>query len=216
MDPPARILEIKPARRQGGPAPGLAIGVMVFPQVLFLAVLALIAVYVPFFRIILAVWVLWLLAVAVLMLRALRRLRKGVVQPPSLWLTADELGFTNARGMTASCPRSAITSALRVFATIDGRTRDLLVFRDSEDNALVTAPLVTWTAEAVDKLTEQLGIPPAHRKFVNSADELEAAAHGAPTPFRVVVSPRYRGILVGVLAALVLVMVVVLALTARQ
>ncbi len=54
-----RLLEITPPRREGGPPASLAIGVMLSPQLLILAVLVLLAVYLPIARIFLGVWVLW-------------------------------------------------------------------------------------------------------------------------------------------------------------
>ena len=51
-----------------------------------------------------------------------------------------------------------------------------------EDNAVLNAPLGLWRPEDVDRVTKALGIQPAHRRFVNSASELETAAHGAPLP----------------------------------
>lgn len=65
---------------------------------------------------------------------------------------------------------------MRIFATVNGQTRDLLMFRDHRDNAVLTAPLGVRLPEDVDRVTEALGIPSASRTFVNSASELETAA----------------------------------------
>ena len=135
MDATPRLLEITPPRREGGPPARLAIGEMLFPHLLILAVLVLLAVYLPFARIFLGVWVLWYAFVGVMLARTIRRRRRGVTQTPTLWLTSDSLGFTSVRGVTISCPRTTVASALRIFATVNRQTRDLLVFRDDNDNA---------------------------------------------------------------------------------
>jgi hypothetical protein len=155
---------------------------MLFPQLLILAVLVLLAVYLPLARFFLGVWVLWYAFVGVIMVRAVRRRRRGVTQTPTLWLTSDSLGFTSRCGAPVSCPRAIVASALRIFATVNRQTRDLLVFRDDGDNVVLSTPLGVWRPEDVDSVTETLGIQPAGRRFVNSATELETAAHGAPLP----------------------------------
>lgn len=142
-------------------------GVTLFPQLFLTALLVVLAVYIPPARFILAVWVVWYVIIGVVVVRTLRRRRHGVLQTPTLWLTADNLGFTSSRGVTVSCPRTVVTSALRVFATVSGGTRDLLVFRDAEDNAVLSAPLGVWRPEDIDKVTDALGIQPAHRTFVD-------------------------------------------------
>ena len=215
MDATPRLLEIAPPRREGGPPAKLAIGVMLFPHLLILAVLVLLAVYLPFARIFLGVWVLWYAFVGVMLARTIRRRRRGVTQTPTLWLTSDSLGFTSVRGVTISCPRNTVASALRVFATVNRQTRDLLVFRDDRDNAVLSTPLGAWRPEDVDKLTEALGIQPAGRKFVNSASELETAAHGAPPPPTFAVPRRHRWIVVLAIYILVIAVVVFLLLTQR-
>jgi hypothetical protein len=215
MDATPRLLEITPPRREGGPPASLAIGVMLFPHLLMLAVLVLLAVYLPFARIVLGVWVLWYTFIGVMLARTLRRRRRGVTQTPTLWLTSDSLGFTSVRGVTISCPRSIVASALRVFATVNRQTRDLLVFRDGNDNAVLSTPLGVWRPEDVDRLTEALGIQPAGRKFVNSASELETAAHGAPLPATFAVPRKQRWIVVLAIYILVIVVVVVLLVTQR-
>ena len=107
---------------------------MLFPHLLMLAVLVLLAVYLPFARIVLGVWVLWYASFGIFVARTLRRRRRGITQSPTLWLTSDSLGFTNRSGVTVSCPRSIVVSALRIFATVNRKTQDLLVFRDDNDN----------------------------------------------------------------------------------
>ena len=215
MDATPRLLEITPPRREGGPPASLAIGVMLFPHLLILAVLVLLAVYLPFARIVLGVWVLWYAFVGVMLARTIRRRRRGVTQTPTLWLTSDSLGFTSVRGVTISCPRTTVASALRIFATVNRQTRDLLVFRDDSDNAVLSTPLGVWRPEDVDRLTEALVIQPAGRKFVNSASELETAAHGAPLPPTFAVPRRHRWIVVLAIYILVIVVVVVLLVTQR-
>ena len=180
MDVTPRLLEITPPRREGGPPASLAIGVMLFPHLLMLAVLVLLAVYLPFARIVLGVWVLWYASFGIFVARTLRRRRRGITQSPTLWLTSDSLGFTNRSGVTVSCPRSIVVSALRIFATVNRKTQDLLVFRDDNDNVVLSAPLGVWRPEDVDSITDALGIEPAGHKFVNSPSELETTAHGAP------------------------------------
>ena len=137
------------------------------PPLFLTALLVVLAVYIPPARFILAVWVVWYVIIGVVVVRTLRRRRHGVLQTPTLWLTADNLGFTSSRGVTVSCPRTVVTSALRVFATVSGGTRDLLVFRDAEDNAVLSAPLGVWRPEDIDRVTDALGIQPAHRTFVD-------------------------------------------------
>jgi hypothetical protein len=215
MDATSHLLEITPPRREGGPPAKLAIGVTLFPQLFLLAVLVLLAVYFPFARFILAVWVLWYAIVDVMVVRTLRRRRRGVAQTPTIWLTSDSLGFTSGRGVTVSCPRTVVASALRIFATVSGQTRDLLVFRDDEDNVVLSTPLGAWRPEDVDRVTEALGIEPAHRKFVNSASELEAAAHGTPQPPTFAVPRRHRWIVVLTIYVLVIVVVVLILATKR-
>jgi hypothetical protein len=215
MDATPRLLEITPPRREGGPPAKLAIGVMLFPHVLILAVLVLLAVYLPFARIFLGVWVLWYALVGVMLARALRRRRRGVTHTPTLWVTSDSLGFTSVRGVTVSCPRTIVASALRVFATVNRQTRDLLVFRDGSDNAVLCTPLGVWLPEDIDRVTEALGIQPAGRKFVNSASELETAAHGAPLPPTFAAPRRHRWIVVLAIYVLVIAVVVVLLVTQR-
>jgi|GEM_PF-4147894 len=215
MDATSHLLEITPSHRGGDPSPKLAIGVTLFPQLLLVAVLVLLAVYVPFARIIVAVWALWYAIVGVMIVRMLRRRRRGVAQTPTLWLTSDSLGFTSGRGVTVSCPRSVVTSALRIFATVSRQPLDLLVFRDDKDNAVLSTPLGVWRPEDVDRLTEALGIQPAGRKFVNSASELETAAHGVSQPPTFAVPRRYRWIVVLAIYVLVIVVVVVLLVTQR-
>ena len=180
MDTTAHLLEITPPHQVGGPPAKLAIGVQLVPQLVFLFVLVALAVYFPFARIVLGVWLLWYAIAGVLIFRAIRRRRSGVLQTPTLWLTSDSLGFTSRRGVTVSCPRNTVASAIRIFATVNRRTQDLLVFRDANDNVLLSTPLGIWRPEDVDRMTEALGIQPAPHKFVNSAAELETAAHGAP------------------------------------
>jgi hypothetical protein len=182
MDTTAHVLEITPPHRVGGPPVKLAIGVQLVPQLIFLIVLVALAVYFPFARFVLGAWLLWYAVAGVLIVRALRRRRSGVLQTPMLWLTSDSLGFTSSRGVTASCPRNVVASALRIFATVNRQTLDLLVFRDGDDNALLSTPLGIWRTEDVDRVTEALGIQPAPHKFVNSAAELQTAAHGVPQP----------------------------------
>jgi hypothetical protein len=104
---------------------------------------------------------------------------------------------------------------LRIFATVNRQTRDLLVFRDDSDNAVLSTPLGVWRPEDVDRLTEALGIQPAGRKFVNSESELETAAHGAPSPPTFAVPRRRRWIVVLAIYILVIVVVVVLLVTQR-
>ena len=214
MDAAPRLLEIAPPRREGGPPAKLAIGVMLFPQLLMLAVLVLLAVYLPFARLVLGVWVLWYAFVGVILARTLRRRRQGVTQTPTLWLTSDSLGFTNGRGTTVSCPRTIVASALRVFATVNRQTRDLLVFRDGSDNAVLSAPLGVWRPEDVDRVTEALGIQPAGRTIFNSNSELETVAHGAPLPATFAIPRKQRWIVV--LAIYIIAIVVVVALLVTQ
>jgi hypothetical protein len=215
MDAAPRLLEITPPRREGGPPAKLAIGVMLFPQLLILAVLVLLAVYLPFARFLLSVWVLWYAFVGVMLARTIRRRRRGDTQTPTLWLTSDSLGFTSARGVTVACPRTIVASALRIFATVNRQTRDLLVFRDANDNAVLSTPLGVWRPEDVDRVTEALCIQPAGRKFVNSASELETAAHGAPLPLTFAVPRKHRWIVVLAIYILVIVVVVVLLVVQR-
>lgn len=210
MDAAPHLLEITPPSREGGPPVKLALGVMLFPQLCVLVLLVVLSVYVPFARVVLGLWVLWYVIVGVIMVRAFRRRRRGVIQTPTLWLTSDSLGFTNRNGITVSCPRSAVTSAVRIFATVKRQSRDLLVFRDSNDNSLLSTPL-GWRPEDVDKVTESLGIEPAGRKFVNSAAELETAAHGAPQPPPTFALPRrMRGFVVAIYVLALLVFLVIL------
>ena len=215
MDATPRLLEISPPHREGGPPVKLAIGVMLFPHLLILAVIVLLAVYLPFARIFLGVWVLWYAFVGVMLARTIRRRRRGVTQTPTLWLTSDSLGFTSVHGVTISCPRTTVASALRVFATVNRQTRDLLVFRDDNDSAVLSTPLGVWRPEDVDRVTEALGIQPAGRKFVNSASELETVARGAPLPPTFAVPRRYRWIVVLAIYILVIAVVVFLLLTQR-
>jgi len=59
-------------------------GVMLFPQLFILALLVLLAVYVPVARVFLGVWVLSYAIVGVMVFRTLRRRRSGVTQTPHL------------------------------------------------------------------------------------------------------------------------------------
>jgi hypothetical protein len=215
MDVTPRILEITPPRREGGPPASLAISVMLFPHLLMLAVLVLLAVYLPFARIVLGVFVLWYAFIGVLVARTIRRRRRGITQTPTLWLTSDSLGFTNRSGLTVSCPRSIVVSALRIFATVNRNTRDLLVFRDHDDNVVLSTPLGVWRPEDVDRVMEALGIQSAGHKFVNSASELETTAHGAPLPATSAVPRKQRWIVVLAIYIVVIVVVVVLLVTQR-
>jgi len=108
-----------------------------------------------------------------------------------------------------------VASALRIFATVNRQTRDLLVFRDDTDKAVLSTPLSVWRPEDVDRVTEALGIQPAGRKFVNSASELEMAAHGAPQPPTFALPRRHRWIVVLTIYVLVIVVVVVILVTQR-
>lgn len=208
MDAAPHLLEITPLHRDGGQPAKLALGVMLLPQLFILGLLVLLSVYLPFARFVLGVWALWYVIVGVILVRTVRRRRQGVTQPPTLWLTSDSLGFTNSRGITVSCPRAIVASALRIFATMNRRTRDLLVFRDATDKAVLSTPLGVWRPEDIDKVTEALGIQPAARKFVNSPAELETVAHGVPLP-TTFTAPRGRHLPV-VLALYVLVIVLVI------
>jgi hypothetical protein len=207
MDAAPHLLEITPPRHQGGPPTKLALSVMLFPQLCILALLVVLAVHLAVARIFLGVWVLYYVFIGVMLVRIRRRQRRGVTQAPTLWVTSDSLGFTNARGVTVSCRRSAVASAVRIFATVNRQTRDLLVFRDDTDKAILSAPLGVWRPEDVDGITDALGIEPAGHKFVNSAAELEAAAHGAPQSSNHRVSRRQRWM---VLLAIYVVVIVVL------
>jgi hypothetical protein len=208
MDAAPHLLEITPLRRDGGPPAKLALGVTLVPQLFMLALLVLLSVYLPYVRLVLAMWVLWYAIIGVILVRTVRRRRHTVMQTPTLWLTSDSLGFTNNRGITVSCPRAIVASALRIFATMNRQTRDLLVFRDATDKAVLSAPLGVWRPEDVDHVTDALGIQPAGRKFVYSAAELETVAHGVPLPTTFTAS-RGRRIPV-VLAIYVLVIVLVI------
>jgi hypothetical protein len=188
MDAPPHLLAITPQRPASGTPVKLALGVTLFPQVLLLGVLVLLAVYFPFARVLLGVWALLYAFIAVRLVRTLRHDRRGTTQTPTLWLSSDSLGFTDRRGVTVCCRRTDVTSALRVFATVNRQTRELLVFRDSDDKALLSTPRTLWQPEDIDRITEALGIEHAHRKFVNSAAELETTAHGVPQP---PLSPRH-------------------------
>ncbi len=215
MDLTPRLLEITPPRRESGPPAGLAIGVMLFPHLLMLAVLVLLALYLPFARIVLGVWVSWYAGFGVFLARTVRRQRRGVTQTPTLWVTSDSVGFTNRSGVTVSCPRDVVASALRIFATVNRKTQDLLVFRDQNDNAVLSAPLGVWRPEDVDKVTEALGIEPAGHKFVNSASELETTARGAPLPATFAVPRKQRWIVVLVIYIVVIVVMIVYLVTQR-
>jgi hypothetical protein len=215
METTPHLLEITPPHREGSSPAKLAIGVTLFPQLFLLVVLVLLAVYVPYARIIVALWALWYAIVGVIVVRTLRRRRRGVAQTPTLWLSSDSLGFTSGRGVTVSCSRTVVASALRIFATVNRQARDFLVFRDSSDNAVLSTPLGVWRPEDVDRLTEALGIQPAGRKFVNSASELETAAHGVPQPRTFAVPRRQRWIVVLAIYVLVIVVVVVLLVAQR-
>jgi hypothetical protein len=85
----------------------------------------------------------------------------------------------------------------------------------NKDNAILSTPLGVWRPEDVDSVTEALGIQPAHRKFVNSASELETAAHGAPQPPTFVMPRRHRWIVVLAIYVLVILVVVVILVTQR-
>ena len=215
MDASPHLLEITPPGREGGPPAKLAMGVMLFPQLFILALLVVLAVYVPFARIFLGVWVVWYAIVGVILVRVLRRRQRGITQSPMLWLTSDSLGFTESRGITVSCPRTTVASALRIFATMNRQIRDLLVFRDDRDNAVLSTPLGVWRPEDVDKVTEALGIQPAGRRFVNSAAELETTARGAPQVPTLAVPRRHRWIVVLTIYILVIAVVVVILVTQR-
>jgi len=93
---------------------------------------------------------------------------------------------------------------------VNRQTRDLLVFRDDTDKAVLSTPLSVWRPEDVDRVTEALGIQPAGRRFVNSASELEMAAHGAPQPPTFALPRRHRWIVVLTIYVLVIVVVVVI------
>jgi hypothetical protein len=210
MDTGPHLLEITPPRRDGGPPAKLAMSVMLFPQLFILGLLVVLAVSIPVARVFLGVWVLWYLFVGVMLVRIRQRQRRGVTQTPTLWLTSDSLGFTNGRGITVSCPRTTVASAVRIFATVNRRTRDLLVFRDETDKAILSAPLGVWRPEDVDGITDALGIEPAGRKFVDSAAELDTALHGtAPQPSTLGASRRQRWIVVLAIYVVVIVVLVV-------
>ncbi len=215
MDAAPHLLEITPPHREGGPEGKLALGVVLFPQLFILALLVVLAVYLPVARVFLGVWVLWYVFIGVILVRTQRRRKRGVRHTPTLWLTDDSVGFTNTSGIVVSCPRTAVVSALRVFATINRQNSDLLVFRDATDNAVLTAPLGVWRPEDVDGITEALGIDPAGRKFVNSASELETAAHGAQQLPALGLSRRHRSIVVLSIYIVVVVVVVVALLVQR-
>jgi hypothetical protein len=209
MDASPHLLEITPPRRDGGQPAKLAIGVILFRQLFILALLVVLAVYIPIGRVFLGVWVLGYVFFGVLVLRIRHRQRDGVTQKPTLWLTSDSLGFTNARGITVSCARTTVTSAVRVFATVNRQTTDLLVFRDDTEKAVLTAPLGVWRPEDVDGITDALGIEPAGRKFVNSAAELETAVSGTPQPSTLGVSRKQRWIVLLAIYVIVIVVLVV-------
>jgi hypothetical protein len=215
MDAPAHLLEITPPRREGGPSSKVAVGVMLFPQLIVLVVLVLLSVSLPFARIVLGVWLLYYAFIGVMLVRVVRRRRLGLIQTPTLWLTSDTVGFTNARGVTVSCRRAVVASAIRIFATVGRQTRDLLVFRDGNDTAVLSVPLGVWRPEDIDGVTEALGIAPAGRKFVNSASELETAAHGAPLPAAFAVPPKQRRIVVLAICGVVIVVMVAILVTQR-
>lgn len=144
------------------------------------------------------------------------------LQNTELWLTDDELGFTDERGTTVSCPRAAVVSALRLITTIRGESQDLLVFFDGGDKPLLDIPLGLWNANDIDELTSLLGIGTALRKYVNSERELAAIAPGIKRPRHLStrkylgLSPRewsiYSGTLVITLVAAAIVISLVLVL----
>lgn len=215
MDTTAHVLEITPPRRDAGPSAKVAIGVHLLPHLVLLAVLVLLAISLPFARFILGVWLLYYAIAALLITRAIRRRQTGVLQTPILWLSSDSVGFTNGRGVTVTCHRNTVASAVRIFATVNRQTRDLLIFRDTNDNAVLSAPLAIWQPDDVDRVTEALSIPPAARKFVNTAAELETAAHGAEPPRAAAGSRNHRWIVVLGIYAIVIAVVVVALVTQR-
>ena len=215
MESATRLLEITPPSRAVSRAAKFGIGVILFPQLVLFAVLVVLAVSFPFARFVLGVWVLSYAVVATMLIRTIRRQRRGTVQTPTLWLTADTLGYTNRQGVTVSCRRGDIASALRLLVTVNRQARDLLVFRDAKSNAILTTPLTTWRSEDIERVTEALGIPSAHRRFINSLDEMEAVAHGSLPPRSFALSRKYRWTVILAIYAAAIVFVVILVVTQR-
>lgn len=178
-DDTPRTFELTPGGRPGEASSRTAIGVLAGTQLGFLLVVVLLAVTLPPARIFLAAWFVWVAFVLVRAVRQARRRSRGLVCAPTLWLTADLVGYTDTRGVTISCPRLSVQSAVLAYVTLGSRTRDLLLLRDIQDNALLEAPLLPWRPEDIDRFTDELGVGAAHRVFVDSLDSLQRLAHGA-------------------------------------
>ncbi len=188
-DARAYTFELRPAGRGGDAAHERAgIAVVVATQVGMLLVVLLLAVTLPPARIFLVVWVVWVAVVVGLAARQSRRRSRRRVQTPSLWLTAERAGYRDNHGVTASCPRGSVHSAVRAYVTLGSRTHDELILRDAEANALLEVPLAPWRPGDVDRFTEELGVGPAHQVFIDSVAKLQRVAHGTslddPVPAR--------------------------------
>lgn len=173
-----RTLELTAASRGGRAPTRTAVGVLVGTQVGFLLVILLLAVALPPARIFLAAWVVWVVFAVALALRRSRRQSRGLTRASSLWLTADRAGYTNTHGVTISCARAPVQSAVRAYVTLGSRIHDVLILRDAQDNALLEAPLARWRPSDIDRFTEELGVGTAHPVFIDSVATLQRVAHG--------------------------------------
>ena len=201
-DAQALLIELRP-RASRGDNSRIALVVTVGVTALEIGVFTMLAVFLPPLRVFVVAWALLITGFLVYGLPRFRRVRRGQQQHTALWLTDSQLGFTDWRGVTVSCPRGEVNSAFRLLITIGRQSRDVLAFLDAGGKVLLSAPLGLWDVQALDDLTSRMGIGLAHRKFINSEDELTRNAPGVPSPRlnRKVFLLTYVGVLAVVLAA---------------